>query len=52
MDKHKNLPNPEWSQAMADKRRSNATQPHEDKRTKRARSRAASKRAAIERDSE
>lgn len=38
--------NPEWSMAMAEKRRSNCTQPH-DSRPNRERSRKDAKRAAI-----
>jgi hypothetical protein len=39
--------NPELAAAMRDLRKSNAAQPHEDRRTKRARSRQAQKQKAI-----
>ena len=45
--KHKNLPNPEFSQAMHALRSSNAAVRHEDKRTKRARTRSAAKAHAL-----
>jgi len=45
--KHKNLPNPEFSQAMAALRRSSATDRHADGRTQRARTRSAAKDRAM-----
>ena len=50
MAKFRTNANPEWEKAMHEKGRSNATQPHEDRRTKRARSRADAKRRAIDVD--
>lgn len=50
MAKYRNAENPEFSKAMHELGRSNATQPHADRRTKRARSRADAKRRAIDVD--
>ena len=44
---HKNLPNPEFSQAMHGLRMSSATDRHQDARNQRARTRSAAKRRAI-----
>lgn len=49
MRKH---PNPEYIKAMRDLRKSNAAGVHADKRTKRKRTRAAKRRAAIRDDQE
>jgi len=40
-DKHRNIANPAYAQAMTELRRSNASGTHADKRNKRARTRSA-----------
>jgi hypothetical protein len=40
-NKHRNIANPAYAQAMAELRRSNASGTHADKRNKRARTRSA-----------
>ena len=47
MKKKKGIENKPYIEAMRELRRSNATTPHEDSRTKRARTRKASKDKAI-----
>ena len=47
MTKHRGNENKPYIEAMREIRRSNATTPHEDSRTKRARTRKASKQKAI-----
>lgn len=44
---YKPTANPELAKAMLEKRMSSATEPHKDKRTKRARTRRAAKQKAI-----
>jgi len=44
---HRNLPNPEFQRAMHGLGSSSATQAHQDRRTKRARTRSAAKSKAI-----
>jgi hypothetical protein len=48
VEKYRGTPNPELHKAMQELRRSSAAQPHQDRRTKRARSRADKLRKAIE----
>jgi hypothetical protein len=50
--KHKGIPNPEYARAIADLRKSNASGTHEDKRTRRARTREASLRKALKEEDE
>jgi hypothetical protein len=45
--KHKGIENPKYAREMAELRRSNAAGEHEDKRTKRTRTRDAAERKAI-----
>lgn len=52
MSKHKGNENKAYIEAMREIRRSNAATPHEDSRTKRARTRKASKDKAIKEDTE
>lgn len=47
MEKWKNAANPELNQAMAEKGRSSATEPHKDRRTRRARSRQSARERAV-----
>lgn len=46
--KHRGIENPKYAREIAELRRSNAAGEHEDKRTKRIRTRDASERKAIE----
>ena len=48
--KHRNNANPEMAKAMRDKRNSNAAGTHQDKRTKRARTRNAMMRRILKLD--
>lgn len=45
--KHKGIENPKYAREIAELRRSNAAGTHEDKRTKRSRTRAAAESKAI-----
>lgn len=45
--KHRGIENPKYAREIAELRRSNASGVHEDKRTKRARTRSASEQKAI-----
>lgn len=47
MAKHRNISNPEYAEAMRGLRRSSAAQPHNDRRTRRARTRKASLNRAL-----
>ena len=46
-EKHKGIENPKYAREIAELRRSNAAGTHEDKRTKRARTRSSSEAKAI-----
>lgn len=47
-EKYRGVPNPELHKAMHGLRSSSAAQPHQDRRTRKARTRADAKRKAIE----
>jgi hypothetical protein len=49
-DRRRGTENPEYIKAMRDIRKSNAAQPHEDRRTRRKRTRADKRKAAIKDD--
>lgn len=51
-EKFKGVANPEYHKAMVELRRSNAAGEHLDRRTKRERTRAASKTAAIKKETD
>lgn len=51
-EKFKGVANPEYHKAMVELRRSNAAGKHLDRRTKRERTRAASKTAAIKKETD
>lgn len=51
-EKPKGVSNPEYARAMAELRRSNASGTHQDKRTKRKRTRSDSKRKEIDEQGE
>lgn len=50
MAKYKKIANPDFAKAMREIGRSSATEPHADRRTRRARSRFDAKKRAIESD--